>query len=260
MGIYEQPKSRDGSRILLDHFEDTAALVPYYLQRTLTFKILVLAFWIKFVLLFAYFGGAMTTDLILNDFKLPFTTFGDAFNLYPTWKPIFWRQQMGAINKVIKSNPKSSLSLLSKEELEFYGEDTYKESLEKLLLSEDNVYLIYEDAFMVSDLKELFDLSFDEANLVSTGSDYSDLSHTLPKNSPWTPIVSLGFLMLEERGIIQKLWSLIFTKDDSQFSPKADGISLSKVYLLFMFIATIYALTFLTLIFECIWSKSKKKA
>ena len=44
-------------------------------ERTLTFKFLVLAFWLKFVLLFAYYGGAMTTDLTLNDFKLPFTTF-----------------------------------------------------------------------------------------------------------------------------------------------------------------------------------------
>ena len=49
-------------------------------EETLAFKILVMTFWIKFVLIFAYYGGAMTTDLTLNDFNVPFKTFGEVGN------------------------------------------------------------------------------------------------------------------------------------------------------------------------------------
>ena len=46
-------------------------------EKSLTFKILVLTFWTKFILIFAYYGGAITTDLTVDDYKIPFETYAE---------------------------------------------------------------------------------------------------------------------------------------------------------------------------------------
>ena len=46
-------------------------------ERTLTFKILVISFWFNFITLLAYYGGAITTDLTILDFKIPFNNLGE---------------------------------------------------------------------------------------------------------------------------------------------------------------------------------------
>ena len=103
--------------------------------------------------------------------------------------------------------------------------------------------------------KEEYKYNLEAANLESTGNLVFYLAHVLPKNSPWTPIVSLGFRMLEEQGIIER--HLRLRKDEFLFSSEADGIPLNKVYLLFMFIAAFFALSLFSLILEWIWVKYK---
>ena len=43
-------------------------------EKTSTYKILILTFWANFIPLYAYYGGAITTDLTVTDYKIPFTT------------------------------------------------------------------------------------------------------------------------------------------------------------------------------------------
>ena len=158
-----------------------------------------------------------------------------------------------------KSNPQAKEFieyLKSPEDIESLSKNTSKDVLDALISSRDNIYVIEEANIFSATLRKHYNMNLDEANLVSTGHMHILAAHFLPKNSPWTPIVSLGFCMLEEQGFMQRQFNA--RKDEFNFPSEADGIPLNKVYLLFMFIATFYALSFLVLIFEWIWSKCKE--
>lgn len=65
---------------------------PYLLFRkyysTTAFNIVITAGWFFFVLINAYYGGALTMFFV-SEITLPFETIQDALKAFPTWKIIF---------------------------------------------------------------------------------------------------------------------------------------------------------------------------
>ena len=47
------------------------------MEKSFTFKAIVLTFWMHCVLLFAYYGGAITTDLTVHNAKAPFSSYSE---------------------------------------------------------------------------------------------------------------------------------------------------------------------------------------
>lgn len=70
----------------------TVLLVPYfiihYFEDTTSYKLATLSVWYFFVLLNAYYGGALTM-FFTSEATIPFETVKDVMRAYPNWKLMY---------------------------------------------------------------------------------------------------------------------------------------------------------------------------
>ena len=108
---------------------------------------------------------------------------------------------------------------------------------------------------VVKVLKNNYNLDLNGADLVGGVKIFDYMGNILTKNSPWVPIVSLGFRILEEKGIIQNIYFEV--KNDFAFTADVDGIPLNKMILLFIFFSALIFVSLIAFGFECLNSKLK---
>ena len=95
-----------------------------------------------------------------------------------------------------------------------------------------------------------------QANLITTAGTHFVGTNMLTKNSPWTPIVTMGFRRMEAQGIIQKVMKI--HKDEFAFTEDQDGIPFSKISLLFFFLLVFFTVSIVLLAFEWFWFVVRK--
>ena len=174
--------------------------------------------------------------------------------LFPTWKPLIIEHQEIIYHNLQKSNPEATafINYINKPGgLESLTATSFEDAIEKLLNSDEKIYFIAQEEAVEYYLKQNFSTNMNDANLVSTASMADTCAPILTKNSPWTPILSLGFRKLEEQGIIKKQMNTWM--DDFKFTPEAEGLAMDKFYLLFMFLGSFFIFSIIAFGFECFW-------
>ena len=164
-------------------------------------------------------------------------------DLFPEWMPVNEKHQVEIFHRLKQYYPDATAFVdhLDKEGgLQDFLQPTLKDALEKLIFSGENVYLIDKDYLVAQSIKKYFDMDLDAANLASIAPVIDYASHGLTKHSPWTPIISLGFKKMEEKGMMKNLlkeW--LVPQDEFHFSSTIDGIPFGNMSLLFIFLAVL---------------------
>ena len=87
-------------------------------------QIVSLTGWFMFVLLYAYYGGALTMFFTSTP-SMPFNTFREALQSYPTWKPVIMKGDLNYIQEMANLGDKDFQGNKFKMTLKCFSFQTY---------------------------------------------------------------------------------------------------------------------------------------
>ncbi|XP_059095533.1 uncharacterized protein LOC131890241 [Tigriopus californicus] len=226
------------------------------LNESTGYKIISTSGWYFFLLLNAFYGGALTM-FFANEPSVPFSTAKEAIAEYPSW-----------IIKVREGYELSILANVSPQKPEF-------QVLYDRLRSSPGQYLYprYEDAIIEARTSQVVFHTFArpftaflkqypqfKGNLkVFAKQRPQPLGIIFPKNSPLVPIFKLGIRRMKESGLMDflaKKWEGSFRQE--RFQVDVMVLNGGQIIMVYVLMGLGYSLCLVCLIIECICIKSSK--
>ncbi|TRY80960.1 hypothetical protein TCAL_14039, partial [Tigriopus californicus] len=232
------------------------ALVPLTIQsfnQTHSFMIISTSGWYFFVLLNAFYGGALTM-FFANEPSIPFSTVKDVVEAFPSWNV-----------KIREGNEIFILANASPQRPEF--QTLYNRVVGN---PEENLFDTYDDIMNQARLKQVVFHTFarpffaflkenpqHKANLrVFAKEKPQGEGIIFGKNSPLVPIFNLGIQRLKENGamdFLAKKWEGSF--QEQRFEMDVMVLSGGQVILVYILMGAGYTLGLTFLLMECLWTK-----
>ena len=131
-------------------------------------------------------------------------------------------------------------------------EDSLEAALEKLLFSNEYLYLIENEEVVNGGLKQHFKTDIKEAKLFGSAKLNDFGANILTKNSPWTPFVSLSLWKLEQKGILRSLLSTAASTNNRK-SAETESIPFQKLSLAFVLLSFFITVSIIVLNFEYLY-------
>ncbi|XP_059095737.1 probable glutamate receptor [Tigriopus californicus] len=224
-----------------------------YLNNSMGYKMISTSGWYFFVLLNAFYGGALTM-FFANEPSFPFLSVQDVVDAYPSWSL-----------KVQKGNEVFILANASPEKPEF--QTLYDRLIDE---PEKNLYSNYEDVLSEARSSQTMFHVFlrhftgflrqhpqQQGNLRTFARGRrQDVGIIFPKNSPLVPIFRLGIQRLRERGSLNFLsqrWDGSFKGETFQVDRMV--LSGGQIILVYVLMGLGFSLCLFCLIIECFWKK-----
>ncbi|XP_059095839.1 uncharacterized protein LOC131890503 [Tigriopus californicus] len=228
-----------------------------YINQSESYKMVSTSGWYFFVLLNAFYGGALTM-FFANEPSSPFASLKDVVDAYPSWNL-----------KALTGNEVLILGNASPEKPEYYT--LYDRLMDNQM---KNLYSNYEEIMAEARSSQtvfhVFVRHFkgflgqhphQKRNLRTFAQGKrQDVGIIFPKNSPLVPIFRLGIQRLRERGSLEFLsqrWE--GSMEEGTFPVEVMILSGGQLILVYVVMGLGYSLCLVSLALECFWDKLSVK-
>ena len=211
-------------------------------------KIAFFSMWGFFVLMNAYYSGALTSFFV-GEVSLPFSSFREVLKLFPDWKIIYPKGYEVAFESKVRSGDPDYVKYWKYVEADYdkYTVDSALEGFKEL--QEDKVVMLLQENMMRYTYKTNPHVSPDIQ--VFDHSNPTFPSIIFPKNSPLTPILKKSMFKMLEDGQSERLLAK-WVGAPLKYQQDFDGMILTsgQTFFAFIIIGVMYVITFICFIIE----------